>query len=189
MSESNNSQEFTIEKVKALVADYQDFPKEGILFRDIFPIFLNPQALDCLLNHMVKVSVEFASKLAEKKIHAVVGLDARGFLFGPTLALKLNAKFVPIRKSGKLPGTLVNTTYEKEYGADTVEIQSNSILNGENVLIVDDLLATGGTCRAAEELIAKLGANVVLNLFVIELSGLSGRSILKSPIHSVIEYE
>ncbi|OLY84194.1 Adenine phosphoribosyltransferase [Smittium mucronatum] len=188
MSGTSAEQEYTIEQVKALVRDYPDFPKKGILFRDIFPIFLNPPALNCLLNHMVDVSVSFAQKLDNHRINAVVGLDARGFLFGPTLALKLNAKFVPIRKSGKLPGSLVKTTYEKEYGSDTVEIQADSILPTDNVLIVDDLLATGGTCKAAETLISKLGATVVLSLFVIELTDLKGKELLSSPTHSIIEY-
>ncbi|PWA02904.1 hypothetical protein BB558_000942 [Smittium angustum] len=188
MSSSPTENSFTIESVKALVKDYPDFPKDGILFKDIFPIFQNHRALDCLLNHMADEAITFSKKLNGSKIDAVVGLDARGFLFGPTLALKLEAKFVPIRKRGKLPGILVSASYEKEYGVDIVEIQADSINQGDNVLIVDDLLATGGTCRAAEDLIKKLGANVVLNQFVIELCELNGRDILEAPIHSVIKY-
>ncbi|PVU92808.1 hypothetical protein BB561_003616 [Smittium simulii] len=185
----SDQQEFnTIEDVKTLVGTYLDFPSEGIVFRDIFPIFRNPSALDCLLNTLVKEALDFAKKASSTKIDVVVGLDARGFLFGPTLALKLNAKFVPVRKAGKLPGVTIKHSYQKEYGSDELEIQADAILKGEKVLIVDDLLATGGTCKAAEALVEKLGATVVLNQFVIELVDLKGRDILSAPIYSAIKY-
>ncbi|PVV02475.1 hypothetical protein BB560_003071 [Smittium megazygosporum] len=177
-----------IEQVKELIKSYPDFPSEGVLFRDIFPIFQNPSALDCLLNNLVEQALEFAKKQGSIKIDAVVGLDARGFLFGPTLALKLQAKFVPVRKVGKLPGQTIKFTYVKEYGQDVMEIQADAILKDEKVLIVDDLLATGGTCSAAENLVSQLGATVVLNQFVIELSDLKGRDLLTAPIYSILSF-
>lgn len=173
---------FTIEQVKALVREYPNFPSKGILFRDIFPIFHHPEAVDCLVEH-------FVGKIKElgQQIDVVVGLDARGFLFGPLIAIKLGIPFVPVRKGGKLPGEVVKVTYMKEYGPDIFEMQSDAIKAGQNVVIVDDLLATGGSCKAAEELVGKLQGNVLLDAFVISLVGLEGDKKLKAPVYALME--
>ncbi|KAI9482197.1 adenine phosphoribosyltransferase [Coemansia sp. RSA 989] len=173
---------FTIEQVKALVREYPDFPTEGILFRDIFPIFREPEAVECLVNH-------FAEKIRSlsASVDVVVGLDARGFLFGPLLAMKLNVPFAPVRKRGKLPGKVCQASYAKEYGLDVFEMQEEAVESGQNVVIVDDLLATGGSCKAAEALVEKRGGNVLLNAFVISLAGLEGHKKLHAPVYSLIE--
>ncbi|KAI9504088.1 adenine phosphoribosyltransferase [Coemansia spiralis] len=173
---------YTIEQVKALIREYPDFPSEGILFRDIFPIFQQPEAVVCLTDHFVE-----RIKGLGKRIDVVVGLDARGFLFGPLIAIKLGVAFVPVRKRGKLPGEVVDVTYMKEYGEDIFQMQAEGIKAGQNVVIVDDLLATGGSCKAAEELVAKLKGTVVLNAFVISLEGLEGHKKLSAPVYSLIE--
>ncbi|KAJ1760139.1 adenine phosphoribosyltransferase [Coemansia sp. RSA 2523] len=172
---------YTIEQVKALVREYPDFPSTGILFRDIFPIFQEPEAVSCLVSHFVERIRTFG------QVDVVVGLDARGFLFGPQIAQQLGVAFVPVRKGGKLPGSVNRVTYEKEYGADVFEMQQDGVQKGQRVVIVDDLLATGGSCRAGEELVAKAGAHVVLNAFVIALVGLEGEKQLKAPVYALIE--
>lgn len=117
----------------------------------------------------------------------IVGLDARGFLLGPTLALRAGCKFVPVRKAGKLPGRLETVTYEKEYGADTFAIQTESIRAGDKVLVVDDLIATGGSAAAAEQLVTKCRGHLLGYIFIIELVGLKGREKLNAPVYTLIE--
>ncbi|KAJ2766972.1 adenine phosphoribosyltransferase [Coemansia nantahalensis] len=173
---------YTIDQVKELVREFPDFPSEGILFRDIFPIFREPEAVECLVGHFVEQVRGLGSP-----IDAVVGLDARGFLFGPLIALRLGVAFVPVRKGGKLPGGVVQAKYQKEYGVDVFEMHADGIQAGQSVVIVDDLLATGGSCRAAEELVGMLGGTVVLNAFVISLEGLEGRKQLKAPVYALID--
>ncbi|KAJ2663687.1 adenine phosphoribosyltransferase [Coemansia sp. RSA 1200] len=173
---------YTIEQVKELIKEYPDFPSEGILFRDIFPIFQKPEAVECLANHFVE-----RIRALGKSVEVVVGLDARGFLFGPLIAIKLGVAFVPVRKRGKLPGEVVKATYMKEYGEDVFEMQADAIKAGQNVVIVDDLLATGGSCKAAETLVKKLNGSVVLDAFVINLAGLEGHKQLTAPVYALIE--
>ncbi|KAJ2233585.1 adenine phosphoribosyltransferase [Coemansia sp. RSA 1722] len=173
---------FTIEQVKALVREYPDFPSKGILFRDIFPIFQHPEAVECLVNHFVDYI-----KALNQQVDVVVGLDARGFLFGPLIAIKLGVPFAPVRKRGKLPGQVVSATYVKEYGPDVFEMQADAIEKGMNVVIVDDLLATGGSCKAAEDLVSQMNGNVVLDAFVISLVDLDGHKQLKAPVYALIE--
>ncbi|KAJ1646782.1 adenine phosphoribosyltransferase [Coemansia asiatica] len=173
---------FTIEQVKALVREFPDFPSQGILFRDIFPIFRHPEAIECLVNHFVD-----HIRALNQQVDVVVGLDARGFLFGPLIAIKLGVPFAPVRKRGKLPGQVVSVTYMKEYGPDVFEMQADAIESGKSVVIVDDLLATGGSCKAAEDLVALMKGNVVLNAFVINLVGLEGHKQLKAPVYALIE--
>ncbi|KAI8326220.1 adenine phosphoribosyltransferase [Martensiomyces pterosporus] len=173
---------FTIEQVKALIREYPDFPSKGILFRDIFPIFHHPEAVECLVDHFVE-----RVKALDKTADVVVGLDARGFLFGPLIAIKLGVSFVPVRKRGKLPGEVVSATYMKEYGPDVFEMQADAIKAGQNVVIVDDLLATGGSCKAAEELVGALKGNVILDAFVISLAGLEGEKKLRAPVYALME--
>ncbi|KAJ2786074.1 adenine phosphoribosyltransferase [Coemansia javaensis] len=173
---------WTIEQVKALVREFPDFPSKGVLFRDIFPIFREPEAVECLVDHLVE-----RVRALGQRADAVVGLDARGFLLGPMIAGRLGVPFAPVRKGGKLPGPVARVTYEKEYGADAFEMQADAIAPGQAVVVVDDLLATGGSCRAAEELVAKLGGSVLLNAFVIALTGLEGAKRLRAPVYSLIE--
>ncbi|KAJ2095533.1 adenine phosphoribosyltransferase, partial [Coemansia sp. S142-1] len=158
---------YTIDQVKALVREFPDFPSKGILFRDIFPIFRHPEAVECLVDHFVE-----RIKALGQRVDVVIGLDARGFLFGPLIAIKLGVAFAPVRKRGKLPGEVVSVTYMKEYGPDVFEMQADALAAGQNVVIIDDLLATGGSCKAAEDLVAQLKGNVLLSAFVISLVGL-----------------
>ncbi len=169
--------------LKKYIRGVKDFPKKGIMFRDITTLLKDPEAsretLDLLFN--------FAKDL---KINKVVGIEARGFIFGALLAEKLNAGFVPIRKPGKLPAETESATYALEYGTDTIEIHKDAVQYGEKVLLHDDLLATGGTARAAAGLIEKLGGEVVQISFIIELTILKGREKLKNyNVKSLIEYE
>jgi adenine phosphoribosyltransferase len=156
--------------LKAVIREVLDFPKEGIVFQDIMPILAKPDVLDHVINEIAK---EWGPQIT-----AVAGLEARGFLFGSPLAYELRVPFVPIRKKGKLPGKIVSQTYELEYGTDTVEIQEGAFEPGAQVLLIDDLLATGGTAHAACQLIERVGATIVGCAFVIELAGLGGREKL-----------
>lgn len=161
-----------------------DFPKPGILFEDIFPIFSSPSHHEALIE-----AYELQIKeLGQGTPDVIIGLDARGFLIGPTLALRSRSKFVPVRKAGKLPGRLETATYEKEYGTDTFAIQAESVKPGDKVLIVDDLIATGGSAAAAAELVRKCGGHLIACIFIIELTGLKGRNKLGDvPVYTLIE--
>ncbi|HKX86902.1 MAG TPA: adenine phosphoribosyltransferase [Flavobacterium sp.] len=162
--------------------DIQDFPKEGILFKDITPLLLNPKAREEMLETLV-------STLREKKIDKVVGVESRGFFFGILLAEKLNAGFIPVRKPNKLPFETISASYELEYGQDTLEMHIDAIQKGEKILIHDDVLATGGTAKAVCELVEKLGGEIVQCNFLMELSFLSGRDkIKKNEIFAAITY-
>ena len=144
-----------------------DFPKPGILFRDITPLLASPRALRLAVHQL-------AQHFRGKKIDVIVAAEARGFLFAAPLALELNAALVPIRKPGKLPYQTLSFSYELEYGTDTLEIHTDAIPSGANVLVVDDLLATGGTVEACCRMVEKAGGNVAGCAFVIELVGLEG---------------
>ncbi|KAF8741107.1 hypothetical protein AX14_005711 [Amanita brunnescens Koide BX004] len=165
---------------------HTDFPKKGIVFLDIFPIFRDPLLLETLISsfvyHITSITLPRASV---GKIDVVVGLDARGFLIGPIIAMRLGAAFVPVRKRGKLPGECVSATYEKEYGPDTFEMQVEAIKPGQNVIVVDDLLATGGSAKSAGELVAKLGGVTIEYLFIIEVTFLNGSDKLDAPVYSI----
>ncbi|XP_078494869.1 adenine phosphoribosyltransferase-like [Ciona intestinalis] len=177
-----------IEAIKARIQGFPDFPKPGILFKDIFPLFQHPS----LCNDVVNVFYEhFVSKYPSTKVDAVLGLDARGFLFAPLLAEKFRANFVPVRKKGKLPGKVVFCDYTLEYGSAEVEIQNHAVSDGQNVIIVDDLLATGGTMNAACLLAQKLNLNIVQCQCVIALTGLNGEKKLPAGIdfYSIVQYE
>ena len=166
-----------------LIADYPDFPKKGILFRDMFPILKNPESMTLLLNQLS----EFSDKLTPDYI---VGIESRGFIIGTALATRQRMGFIPIRKQGKLPGDVVGVNYSLEYGEDRLEMQSDVFDKGTKVLLIDDLLATGGTVKASSELIEKVGGNLVGCAFVVELLGLNGRdNIPNVPIKSLISYE
>lgn len=161
-------------ELKANLKQYPNFPSEGILFEDFLPIFTKPD----LFNKLVEA---FKLHVGDQKIDYVVGLESRGFLFGPTLALALNAGFVPVRKPGKLPGPTHEAEFQKEYGSDKFEMQQNAIPSGSTVLIVDDILATGGSASAAGQLVEKSGGEIVEYLFVMELDFLKGRDKLGKP--------
>lgn len=157
--------------LKQHIAEVADFPQPGISFKDITPILQDPVAFKYVTN-------EFVNYAKDLNVDLVVGPEARGFLFGVPTALDLGVGFVPVRKPGKLPRPVEMATYELEYGTDSLCIHADSIKPGQKVLIVDDLLATGGTIKATIELIERLGGEVVGCAFVIELIGLSGRSVL-----------
>jgi len=172
-----------LEELKRNIKSYPDFPQPGIIFRDIFSLLGNPKVakiLRLLLTEYVKKHFSGAQ--------IIVGLESRGFLFGSTLALDLELPFVPIRKKGKLPGELVSISYGLEYGTDTFEIQKDSIQAQQKVLIVDDLLATGGSLDAAVKLIEKVGGQVIGSLVVMELVDLKGRDKISQPIQSLLQF-
>ena len=168
--------------LRSLIRDVPDFPKEGVIFKDITLLLQNPDALKETTNELFKL-------LNGQKINKVVGMESRGFLFGPMLANKLNAGFVPIRKPGKLPSTTLSETYDLEYGTDTLEIHIDAIEKGDKVLIHDDVLATGGTANAACKLIERLGGEIVQCNFLIELTFLNGSSKINDySVQSLLKY-
>jgi adenine phosphoribosyltransferase len=167
---------------EGLVRDVPDFPKPGILFKDITPVVQDYAAL----KEVVGLLADWAR---EKRADAVVGIEARGFIFGAPVALELGVGFVPLRKLGKLPYDRVTEQYDLEYGTNTVELHSDSIARGQRVVIIDDLLATGGTAGAACRLVERLGGKVAGMGFLIELSFLNGRKALEpKEVHSLIRY-
>ena len=170
------------EKLKRTIRDVPDFPKPGIVFKDITPILSDPA--------LFKETVEaLARPFREDRISKVLGIESRGFLFGPPLAFQLGAGFVPARKPGKLPRETVRENYAQEYGSDSLEIHRDAFRSGERVLVVDDLLATGGTAAAAARLAETLGAEVVGVAFVIELEFLGGRAKLPGRrVHALVRY-
>ncbi|KAH7922462.1 adenine phosphoribosyltransferase [Leucogyrophana mollusca] len=177
-----------IEYLQSIITSHQDFPKKGINFLDIFPLLRNPVAFETLITHFVHhLTSQTIPKSLTKKVDVVVGLDARGFLLGPIIALRLGAAFVPVRKQGKLPGQCVSATYEKEYGSDSFEMQADAIKAGQSVVIVDDLIATGGSAKAAGDLVAKQGGVTLEYLFIIELIFLKGYEKLNAPAYSIIQ--
>ena len=172
-----------VEALKALVRTVPDFPKPGILFYDITTLLKDKLGFARLIDAL-------SANYIGKKIDLVLGMEARGFIFGPALAYRLNAGFVPVRKPGKLPAETAKISYELEYGSNALEIHKDAIQNGERVLIVDDLLATGGTAVATAELATGLGAQIAGLAFVVELDFLKGREKLaKYDVFSLLHYE
>ena len=172
----------TASGLKEAIRAIPDFPKPGILFRDITPLLED--------GHLFRRTIGLLADLCEG-IHPVkiVGLDARGFIFGAALAYRLGIGFVPIRKKGKLPFRTISHAYELEYGSAEFEIHCDSIERGEPVVLVDDLLATGGTALAALHLLEQLGATVLRALFVVELEGLGGRSLMaQADVRSLVSF-
>jgi adenine phosphoribosyltransferase len=168
--------------LKELIRDIPDFPKEGIIFKDITPVLQSPAGLK-------EVVDKFSEHYANQKIDVIVGAEARGFLFGPAVAINLGAGFVPVRKPGKLPYETVSKTYDLEYGTDTLEIHKDAVKTGDNVLMMDDLLATGGTMVASCELVESLGGKIMGCAFLIELGFLNGKEKLsKYDIFSLLQY-
>nr|WP_199001734.1 adenine phosphoribosyltransferase [Flavobacterium sp. ASV13] len=169
-------------KIKNYIRDIQDFPKQGILFKDITPLLNDPLArTECL-----KI---LAESLKGQKIDKVVGAESRGFFFGMLLAQELNAGFIPVRKPKKLPYDIISASYALEYGTDSLEMHTDAIKKGDRVLIHDDVLATGGTAKAVCELVEKLGGEIVQCNFLMELTFLNGREKIKEyPIFAAITY-
>jgi adenine phosphoribosyltransferase len=169
--------------IKNHIRNVKDFPKRGIMFRDITTLLKNPEAFNFTLEQLL----DFTKEL---KIDKVVGIESRGFIFGALLAEKLNCGFIPVRKPGKLPAEKVSISYSLEYGEDKLEMHKDAINPGDKVLVHDDLLATGGTMNAVCQLIEKLGGKVVQISFIIELSFLKGRDKLKTyDVRSIVDYE
>lgn len=170
------------ENLKSAIRDVADFPKKGIIFKDITPLLED--------NLKLKQAVDmFAEKYKGKGITKVIAIDARGFLFATPVALELGAGVVPVRKKGKLPYKTKAVTYSLEYGTDTVEMHEDAIKKGEKVLIIDDVLATGGTASASAELVKQSGGEVVGIAFLLELSFLKGREKIKDfDVFSLIKY-
>jgi len=154
------------------IRNIPDFPKEGILFKDITPLLRDKEALKEAIEKM-------ADMFRDYEIDYVVGIEARGFLVGTPLAIKLDKGFIPIRKPGKLPHEVLKKSYELEYGKNEIEIHKDAVSEGDKILIVDDLLATGGTTLASTEMIEELGGEVVACAFLLELAALNGREVLK----------
>ena len=170
-----------VEELKKKVRDIRDFPKEGILFKDLTPLLSDPESF--------RRSVDMlAERSQDKKIDLVVGVEARGFIIGAALAYRLGAGVILIRKPGKLPYKTHHTIYELEYGTDQLEIHQDAIALGQKVVIADDLLATGGTMNAAIDLVEKFQGEVVECAFLAELMFLKGRDKLKLPVYSLMQF-
>ncbi|VTS28934.1 adenine phosphoribosyltransferase [Streptococcus pseudoporcinus] len=161
------------------IASIENYPKEGIIFRDISPLMADGKAYSYAIR-------EICQYAADKEIDMIVGPEARGFIIGCPVAVELGIGFAPVRKPGKLPREVVSADYEKEYGIDTLTMHADAIKPGQRVMIVDDLLATGGTVKATIEMVEKLGGIVAGCAFIIELDGLNGRNALKDIDYKVL---
>lgn len=170
------------EPLKALIRTVPDFPKPGILFYDITTLLKDPKGFASLIDALAQYYID-------KDIDLVLGIEARGFIFGPALAYRLNAGFVPVRKPRKLPGPTARVTYDLEYGSDTLEIHQDAIEPGQRVVLVDDLLATGGTMEATIKLVQQLGGEIAGLGFAVELDFLKGRERLRDyDVFSLLHY-
>ena len=173
----------TASRIRAAIRDVPDFPKPGILFKDITPILSDPALFS-------EVIAELTQRYLPMGIDKIAAMESRGFIFGAPLAEKIGAGFVPLRKFGKLPHTTVAETFNLEYGTETLEVHTDAIKPGERVLIIDDLLATGGTAEAAVRLVKRIGGEVVEIAFVVELAFLKGRGRLAGiPVYSMVVFE
>ena len=172
-----------ITKLRELIRDVPGFPKPGVVFKDITPLLQSPAGLSLAVEYMTQ-------PFRNLNVDFVVGAESRGFIFGTAVARNLSAGFVPIRKPGKLPAAVLSEEYELEYGTDRMEVHEDAIQRGARVLMIDDLLATGGTMAACCKLVEKLGGNIVGCAFLIELAFLNGREKLgEYPIHSILTYD
>ena len=168
--------------LKQKIRTIPDFPKSGILFRDITTLLADPEAFKSVIDL-------FIEHYRKEQIDLVVGIESRGFIVGAPLALGLDKGFIPVRKAGKLPGPTHGVEYELEYGTDLVEVHKDAIEKGSRVLMVDDLLATGGTMEGSSKLIEKAGGIITGYAFVIELIDLKGRTRLDKPVYSLVSFE
>jgi adenine phosphoribosyltransferase len=172
------------EKIQNAIRDVPDFPKPGILFKDITPIFLDAKLCN-------EITDAFCRSFSKAKPDAIIGIESRGFLFGMLMASWLNIPFIMVRKAGKLPSKTVSQTYDLEYGSSTIEVHDGVIKKGWNIVIHDDLLATGGTAQAAAEIVKKCGANIAGFTFVVELDFLKGKEKLinySNNIQCLVQY-
>ena len=176
-------QQIRITKLRELIRDVPDFPKPGVVFKDITPLLHHPAGLSLAVEYLTQ-------PFRDQRVDIVVGAESRGFIFGTAVARNLSAGFVPIRKPGKLPSAVRSEEYELEYGTDRLEIHEDAIQRGERVLLIDDLLATGGTMAACCKLVESLGGNIIGCGFLIELTFLGGRAKLgEYPIHTILSYD
>lgn len=166
---------------KKAIRDVPDFPKKGILFKDITTLLADPDVFSDVINEMKK-------HIEKLEPQAIVAAESRGFIFGAPLAALLKIPFIPVRKKGKLPSETICVTYALEYGEDTICMHKDSLSAGQKVVLIDDLLATGGTAAAMEQLVRKLGAQIISHVFLIELDFLKGRDRLSAPVKSFIRY-
>ncbi|XP_053675601.1 adenine phosphoribosyltransferase [Anopheles nili] len=183
----SNELSANVELIKQHIGEYPDFPKKGILFKDVFTALRHGEVCKAIKNVLISHVRENCPD-----VQVIVGLEARGFLFSLLIAAELGIASVPIRKKGKLPGSCAQQEYSLEYGTDVFEIQKGSIVSGQKVLIIDDLLATGGTMDAANKLVQQIGGVVEQNVVIIELTALGGRKKLEvsgSKVHSFIQYD
>lgn len=172
----------SVDDLRSLIREVPDFPKPGILFYDITTLLKNADAFREVIDRM-------ASAIGDTKVDVVVGMESRGFIFSAPLAYQLGAGFVPVRKLGKLPAETIEVEYELEYGTATLEIHSDAIAKGQRVLLVDDLLATGGTVMGTIELVRRLGGEIAGLSFMVELGALKGREKLDEfEIHALLTY-
>lgn len=171
----------SLKSLRSQVRDIPDFPRKGVLFRDITPLLKDPKSFR-------EIVARLAAAVKKHKVDLVVGIESRGFIFGAALAAKLCRGFVPIRKKGKLPWKTRRAACTLEYGREILEIHEDAVKRGQKVVIVDDLLATGGTAEAAAKLVEKLGGKVVKTAFVIELGFFKGRRKIKNEVFSLIQY-
>jgi adenine phosphoribosyltransferase len=180
---SNDRYKEACDYIKSKVRSIPDWPIKGVIFRDITTLLLDPPAFK-------KICAIFYDRYVNEKIDKIVGIDARGFLFGSVLAYKLDVGMVPIRKNGKLPYNTISESYTLEYGEETIEIHEDAIQEGERVVVIDDLMATGGTISAAANLVEKLGGDIFECSFVLELPDLNGREKLGNrKVFSIVEFE
>jgi adenine phosphoribosyltransferase len=171
-----------MEDLKKYIRDIPDFPKEGIIFHDITPLLQNAKAFESAVNKMAEI-------LEGQEIDYLVGIEARGFIFASALALKLSTGLVIVRKPGKLPYVTINASYDLEYGTDSLEVHRDAIHEGSKVVLIDDLLATGGTAAAAGDLIEQLGGEVLGHCFLVELTELQGyKKVEPHNVWSVLKY-
>ncbi|MEE8580078.1 MAG: adenine phosphoribosyltransferase [Myxococcota bacterium] len=169
-------------QLRGFIRDIPDFPKPGVLYRDLTPLLLDAQALRAAVQAV-------AEPFRAEPVDCVLGIESRGFVLGTPVALELGTGLALVRKKGKLPHDTLSVTYDLEYGTDTVEMHTDAVTQGQRVLVVDDLIATGGTARAAVELARQAGAEVLGCAFLIELTALGGRDRLKvDRVHSVLDY-
>ncbi|MEM9971668.1 MAG: adenine phosphoribosyltransferase [Pseudomonadota bacterium] len=185
MTPQRHRLEATLDDLKALIRTIPDYPKPGIMFRDVTTLFKDPEGFE-------RTVVALARPFRTEHIHAVAGIEARGFILGGAVADRLGCGFVPLRKKGKLPWKTIGQEYTLEYGVDTIEIHEDALQNGERVLIVDDLIATGGTAEAAVKLVRQTGGVVVGAAFVVDLPDLGGRKKITDmgiETHVIAEFE
>ena len=171
----------TKEELQKIIRNIPDFPVKGIQFKDITPLLKDPEAFRYVIE-------DIKTHFTDKDIKYIAGIEARGFIFGSALAYELGIGFIPIRKKGKLPYKTVSITYSLEYGENSLEVHEDALNKGDKVLIVDDLLATGGTTKATYDLLSKIGGDIVGAAFIIELTDLKGRDKLPCEIYSILQY-